>query len=57
MDRDEDEVTDGERVMQKGKVDKQIYSMVVKNLKKAHDKQVKVYQLRFKNNALVYSVG
>lgn len=57
MDKDGREMSEEERVERKGQVDKHIYSIVQKNLKKAHEKNIKTYNLRSKKTAPVYIVG
>lgn len=57
MDRETDEVSDEERVERKGAINERIYSIVERNLKKSHDKNLRTYNLRSKSTAPVYSVG
>ena len=38
-------------------MDEKIYSMVSRNLQKAHNRNIKNYNLRSKNSAPVYTVG
>lgn len=51
------DVTEAERHLQKLKVDQQIQEIVNENLKKAHEKSNRAYNLRFRKPAPVYQVG
>lgn len=57
IDRDKECLSDGERIERKGQIDKRIYSLVAKNLKKSHEKGIRAYNLRSNNHAPVYVVG
>lgn len=56
-DRDEKDLSGEERIQRKGEIDEKIYSLVVKNLKKAYDNTAKTYHLRSRKSAPVYTVG
>lgn len=51
------EPSESERIGRKVLVDRTIQELVVKNLKKAHEKSSKTYNLRFRKPAPCYSVG
>lgn len=51
------ELSDNERHGQKLNIDKTVHDLVIKNLKKAHDRSTKSYNLRFQKPAPTYKVG
>lgn len=57
LDKDERDLSEEERGKRKEEIDEKIYSLVSKNLKKAHENAIKTYQLRSKHSAPVYTVG
>lgn len=57
MDRVAEEMSEDEREERKREIDKRIYSIVRQNLKKAHEKNNKSYNLRSTTFAPVYTIG
>lgn len=57
MDQDTREETEEERDKQRENIDNRIYSIVQKNLIKAHEKNIRNYNLRSRGTAPTYAVG
>lgn len=57
MDRDEDKVSDEERIGKKIEIDRFIFDLVYKQLKKQYEKNKKFYDLRYQHKAPSYEVG
>lgn len=57
MDKDEEDLSDEERMQKKTQIDNFIYDLVYKNLRKHYEKNAKHYNLRFKAAAPTYTVG
>lgn len=57
MDRDEEEISDEERVERKLEIDRLIHNIVYKNLRKSYEKNATVYNLRHGNKAPTYTIG
>lgn len=57
MDKDEEEISDEERIGRKLEIDRLIHNTVYKNLRKNYEKNAKIYNLRRKTACPVYTVG
>lgn len=57
MDKDEEEVSEEERVGRKLEIDRLIHNTVYKNLRKNYEKNAKIYNLRYKSSSPSYVIG